>query len=255
MRSTDYTKEDRNRLAVRAQQGDVRARRALVDAMQGLVVMFALKGRGWSGGIVDLDDMKAEAWIAVFEAIDKFDPSQPEANFSGLCSYLMQERVGMAAREAGVVRLGRGNRTKVASLKLRGLMSDYEAKGLSVQQALHKAAKTLQISETEAAHIMRNARTVAVGVEEGEHEPVDEAPDVVEVINESDTKRVLGEMLDLLDERARGIVVDRANGVSLEEIGEKVGLSRERARRIWGDAITDLQTEAKRRGIVFADLL
>ena len=254
MRKT-YTREEKNALAVRAQQGDVRARRELVPAMIGLVVMFAIKGRAWSGGLADIEDMKAQGWIAVFECVEKFDANHPQADFGGMCSYLIPERVGLAAREAGVVRLGRGKHAKAASYRLRRIVSEYEGKGLSPQAALREASKQVNISEAEAAHIMRSARTYSVGTGEGEHDPADDAPHVVDVINEADTTRVIGELLGILDERARSIVQGRANGVSLDDIGAGLGLSRERCRRIWGEAIEALQREAKLRKLSLSDLL
>ncbi|MCZ8080302.1 MAG: hypothetical protein O9305_13800 [Rhodobacteraceae bacterium] len=64
MGSDGNTKGARNRLALSAQQGDAWGCRELVDPVTGLVGIFALTGRARSGGVADLEDITADAWIS-----------------------------------------------------------------------------------------------------------------------------------------------------------------------------------------------
>lgn len=255
MRKT-YTREEKNALAMRIQHGDHSAWPELERAMMGMVVSFAIKARGWSGGVAEVEDLKATGWEVVLECTYKFDPDRPGADFGGMCHYWLPERLGIAARESGVVRLGRGRRAKNASMKLRGLMSEYEAQGLSVEQALQEASKRLQVSESEAAHTLNGAKTVALGTEEGEHEPEDASPAALDVIASQDMQTLVRSLFaDLSDEDQDLIQEYVIEEKSYELMASTRAISRERVRQKTNIALNRLRVEMRRRGLDLSDLV
>lgn len=202
-----HTTQEKNALAMRVKNGDHSAWPELERAMLYMVVGFALKARGWSGGVADLEDLKASAWEVVFECTKRFDPDREGADFSGMCYHWIPEKLGRDARESGIVRLGRGRVLKKASMKLRGLMSEYESQGLSVEQSLQEAAKILNISELDAAHTLIGAKTTTIGVEEGEHEPVSEEPLTVDVVSTRSMQGIVHEVLSGLSEEDQALIM------------------------------------------------
>lgn len=260
MRSNEYTKEQRNALAVRAQQGDGRARRELVNAMEGLVVMFATKARAWSGGAIAHEDLKAAAWVAVFESVERFDPDRPGADFGGMCGFWILNKLETYAREqSSTVRAGRGRRIKRATQRIHRLVAEGEARGLSTEQALRETAMQLDVSHEEAAQILHGRHTVALGAstdDGAEFELVDDAPPAVQAIAEADAARVVREVLACLCEEDRALIQERVfDGLTYEQMASTRALSRERIRQKSDRALARFRAEIDRRGLDFSDLV
>lgn len=263
MRSTDYTKEDRNALAVRAQRGDEQARRELVNAMTGLVVMFAVKARAWSGGAIEAEDMKAAAWVAVFECVDRFDPSRPDADFGGMCGFWIHNKLETYAREqSSAVRAGRGRRIKRATQQIHRLVAEGEARGLTVAQALREASMQLNVSHEEASQILHGRHTVALGFsadDDGDwagFEPVDDAPPALEAIADADAARVVRDVLASMSDEDQTLIQERVfQDLTYEQMASTRALSRERIRQKSDRALARFRAEIDRRGLDFSDLV
>ncbi len=101
-----YTHEETMALIVRAQQGDVGARNAIVLANQGLVGAVV---SCWRRGVdpSTLEEMRSECTFALFRAIEKFDVTSGN-RFSTYAYYWLKAKVGRTReKEQLAVRAGR----------------------------------------------------------------------------------------------------------------------------------------------------
>ncbi len=191
-------REEEHAVALRARKGDLSARQKLVQHSLAYVVMFALKQRR---GSVRLDDLVQEGNLGLMRAAEKFDP-QAGTRFLTYATWWIRAYIGRY---------------------LQGARSSVRARGGTVAQP--DVSLDRPIGEDEDADYLERIEDEGPGPEdtclsaEGDRE-------VRDALNE--VRKGIGELgWEIVHNRLQK---DSPN--TLEEIGNRWGISRERVRQV-----------------------
>lgn len=240
--------KEEKELAVRIGNGDTAARDRMVRANLRLVVNIA---RGYSGKGLGLQDLIEEGNLGLMRAVEGFDPAMG-TRFSTYASYWIKQSIKRALINTGkTIRIPAYmvellSKWRRASSRLteelgRGPTPEEVARVLGLPKKklpiIKKAIKiynaTPQTDQTEAGWTLGD-----MVMDEDQLSP-DEA------LVENDSLRHVLEMLKSMDEREATILKLRfgLGGVeprTLKEIGQELGLTRERVRQIETEALGKL---------------
>ena len=237
--------EEERDLAIRIGQGDTRARDRMVRANLRLVVNIA---RGYSGKGLSLQDLIEEGNLGLLRAVEGFDPGVG-TRFSTYASYWIKQSIKRALINTGktiripayMVELLSKWRRATARLTEeldRSPTPEEVARVLGLPKKklpiIKKAIKiynaTPQTDQTEAGWTLGDMVT-----DDRQLSPDD-------ALVESDCLRHVLEMLGTMDEREAAVLrmrfgLDNEPPKTLKEIGERLGLTRERVRQIENEAL------------------
>ncbi len=253
--------EEEYMLAKRWQEHeDVEAAHRLVTSHLRLVAKMALGFRHYG---LPLADLISEGNLGLMRAVKKFDPDK---GFR-LATYAMWW-VKAALHEYvlsswSMVRLGSVAAHKKLFFNLRRVKAKlrvFDADGLSTED-VKRIATELQVPEAEVR--LMNQRLAArdsslnapvsadIGIERQDLLVDDRPNQEVELAEREETRlggRLLTEGLKVLDKRELDILTERRlreNPLTLEELGTRYGVSRERVRQIENRAFLKLQQAVK----------
>ncbi|MCC0076916.1 MAG: RNA polymerase sigma factor RpoH [Rhodobacter sp.] len=249
---------------------DTGAAHKLVTSHLRLAAKIAMGYRGYG---LPQAEVISEANVGLMQAVKRFDP---EKGFR-LATYAMwwirasiQEYI---LRSWSMVKLGTTSAQKKLFFNLRkakariGAIEEGDLRPENVRQL----AEDLSVSEQEVVEMNRRlagsdaSLNVTVGGEEGsaswqdwlEDEDADQASAYAERDEFEARQAMLMEAMDVLNERERDILTERRlaePAVTLEELSEKYGVSRERIRQIEVRAFEKLQERmreiAKTKGMI-----
>jgi RNA polymerase primary sigma factor len=248
--ATPLLSADREReLASRVLAGDVEARDHVVRANLRLVVNIA---RGYAGRGLPLDDLLAEGNLGLLRAVEGFDPTM-NTRFSTYASYWIKQSIKRAlVNTAKTVRvpaymaelLGKWRRATNTLTDELGRPPTHE----DVARYMGLPKKKLAIIK-KALRVYNSAPGSDPAGEQGwdlgdmladeRSEPPDAGLSATE-----DLTRVMG-LLARMDPREAAVLrmrfgLDDEEPRTLKEIGERLGLTRERVRQIEGEALRKL---------------
>jgi RNA polymerase primary sigma factor len=249
------TREQEIAIGRRARKGDQEALQELVQANLRFVVSVANKYRACGISLLDLIN---EGNIGLIEAAKRFDPERGVKFISYAVWWIRQAIMQALAEQCGSVRLP----LKQAGLlyKIRGRYEDL-SKTLGREPASDELAESLGMKVADVEEIMRGSRK-ALSLESpiGEDSDTqyldlmtsDSIPPVDhDIIKDSLDSEVDKLLRDLTDREERVIRMRFGIGddgpLTLEKVGEKLGLSRERIRQIEKKAKKKLLKKAKGR--------
>lgn len=252
------------------EQGDIDALHSLVQAYVRLVVAMAAKYRNYG---LPLGDLVQEGNVGLMQAAARFEPDR-EVRFSTYASWwirsAMQEFI---LRNWSIVRTGTTAAQKALFFNLRRLRAKIEDRTghLLDEEGRAKIATDLGVSqdEVEAMEVRLSAADRSLDApisDQGEDDwqsfLAAEGPnpeDIVVGLRDAETRSAwLAAALAELSERERRIVQLRRlteEGATLEELGRKLGVSKERVRQLEHRALAKLRRSLIARAQNLGDLL
>jgi len=252
------SREEENELARRwAEDRDERALHKLTEAHLRLVVAVAAKFKRYG---LAFSDLIQEGNIGLMKAAERFDPDR-DVRFSTYVTWWIRSCIqDYVLRNWSIVRTGTTSAQKSLFFNLRRLrarIGDIDGAGLTPENRRRIAAE-LKVREQDvdmmAARLSASDRSLNAPVGEDEHMQwqdllVDEAcaPEE-EVMDRSDTEKRqawLGQAIDSLSEREQLIIRERRlreDASTLEVLGNRLGISKERVRQIEAAALEKIRT-------------
>lgn len=248
--------------------GDERALHELVTAYMRLVVSIASKFRAYG---LPRADMVQEGCVGLMQAAARFEPERG-VRFSTYATWWirssMQEYV---LRNWSIVRSGTSAAQKALFFNLRRLRAQIDGAGATSlsEEARETISARLKVSQREvlAMSDRLSSRDQSLNAPAGEESTdewgdflVDDRPDPEEVsmkhLDGDKRGRWLRAALGDLNDRERLIVTERKlndEKVTLEELGEQLGVTKERVRQIEHKALQKLSDGVLRRAREAAD--
>jgi RNA polymerase primary sigma factor len=248
------TAEEEIELANRIKQGDEEARELMIKANLRLVVKIA---REYEGIGLPLMDLISEGNIGLMKAVERFDPTRG-AKLSTYSVWWIKQAIRRAlANQSKTIRL---------PVHMVSSISKMHRVGRQLQETLGREATDEELGDelgVKAARVaqMRVAaiRPASLDAQIGDEDSGTLA-DVVQDENaeapchrfESEAmKRMLRELVETLSPRDAAIIssrygLDGGRQKTLEEVGERFRVTRERVRQIQTKALTRLRTKFER---------
>ncbi|GAB4287586.1 MAG: RNA polymerase sigma factor RpoD/SigA [Ignavibacteriaceae bacterium] len=249
------TPQEEIELAVRIKNGDTEAQNELVKANLRFVVSVA---KMYQNQGLSLGDLINEGNIGLVKAAKKFDETRGFKFISYAVWWVRQSIMSAIADQSRIVRLPLnrvGNLTKLGKA-YRELENEFERKPTT-----EELAKLLDVTPDEVAYILQiSGRQVSVDApvnNNGNNNTTlmdllqnDEQPMPDERLLNDSLKNEIDDLLSILSEREAHVIklsfgIGTGQRVTLEEIGEKFNLTRERIRQIKENALRKLRNSSK----------
>lgn len=242
---------------------DEKALKRLTSAYLRLVVAMASRFKNYG---LPLSDLVQEGTVGLMQAADRFEPERG-IRFSTYAAWWVRAAMqDFILRNWSIVRTGTTASQKSLFFNLRRLRLSIErASGRPLDDEGRKSiATTLKVQEHEVEAMDQrlggrdqslNAPLANDGERELQDVLVDEGPQPEEIVIEADVVRRrsdwLAEAMATLNARERLILAERNLGEgepTLEDLGQRLGISKERVRQLESRALTKLKDALVVRG-------
>lgn len=236
-------------LAARIKKGDKKAREQMIKANLRLVVKIA---RDYEGIGLPLLDLISEGNIGLMKAVERFDPSKG-GKLSTYGSWWIKQSIKRAlANQSKTIRLPVHLVDKISKMRRTAMRLQEELGREPTDDELggELGISASRVAQMRMAAIRPASLDAPIGDEDSNNfaEVVqDEAADTpYEQLEEKTVTRMLQEMVKTLDPREATILrarfgLDGGPERTLEEVGEKFGVTRERVRQIQNIALKKLR--------------
>lgn len=247
------TPEEEKELALRIADGDVEAKKRLVEANLRLVISVAKHYQGCGLSFLDLIQ---EGNTGLIRAAEKFDVSKG-FKFSTYATWWIKQAISRAvADQSKTIRIPVHMTENIN--KLRAAARDLVVKlGRDATDA--EIAEAMKITVEEVKEIRSHmVEMTSLEMQVGDDEDVtvgslikdDKMPAPEHNILVEDSKSTIDTVLDTLSDREKHIIVLRfgigtEEPKTLEEVGKELGLTKERIRQIEAKALAKLRNPAR----------
>lgn len=248
------TVKEENELAKRIKKGDKAAREHMIKANLRLVVKIA---RDYEGIGLPLLDLISEGNIGLMKAVERFDPRKG-GKLSTYGSWWIKQSIKRAlANQSKTIRLpvhlvDKISKMRRMTMKLQELMG---REPTDEELAAELDTTAARVSAMRTASIRPASLDAPVGDDDSSnYSEIVEDERAVNPYDELEDKTVVNMLQDMvkhLDEREATILrfrfgLDGGNEKTLEEVGEKFGVTRERVRQIQNLALRKLRKMIER---------
>jgi RNA polymerase primary sigma factor len=245
--------DDEQQLAIRIGEGDTAARDRMVRANLRLVVNIA---RGYTGKGLGLQDLIEEGNLGLLRAVEGFDPAMG-TRFSTYASYWIKQSIKRAL-------INSGKTIRIPAYMVE-LLSKWRRASARLSEELHRTptpeevARVLGLPKKKLSIIKKAIRIynatpqtdqVEAGWTLGEMVMDDRLRTPDETLLENDSLSHVMKTLSTMDQREATVLkmrfgLDNFEPRTLKEIGETLGLTRERVRQIETEALGKLADSLK----------
>ncbi|MEM9400288.1 MAG: sigma-70 family RNA polymerase sigma factor [Verrucomicrobiota bacterium] len=242
-------------VATRVQKGEERARAQMIQANLRLVVKIA---NDYSGFGLPTLDLISEGNIGLMKAVDRFDPTMGN-KFSTYAAWWIKQAIKRAlANQSKTIRLPVHLVDKLAKMRR---MTMQLAEELGREPSDEELAEELGLTEKKVRKLKRvsmkpSSLNALVGDEDstelGDLIADDTAEDPFEELSSKNLHNAMENVLHVLDERESLILSlrfpsDGSKELTLEEVGKKLNVTRERIRQLQNQALKKLREEIERK--------
>jgi len=240
---------DEVKLARKIKRGDNAARSLMVRSNLRLVVKIA---RDYSNYGLPLLDLISEGNIGLMKAVERFDPKKG-GKLSTYAAWWIKQSIKRAlANQSKTIRLPVHLVDKIAKIRrVSGQMTEDLGREPSDDELAEEIGLTpAKVTALKSAGIRPTSLDQPIGDDDstqfGDLVGDAEASDPFEMLRDKDLHSEVGDLLDILDDRERRIInsrfgLDGKKPKTLEEVGAKFGVTRERIRQIQNIALTKLR--------------
>ena len=241
-------------LAAKIKKGDKKAREQMIKANLRLVVKIA---RDYEGIGLPLLDLISEGNIGLMKAVERFDPAKG-GKLSTYGSWWIKQSIKRAlANQSKTIRLPVHLVDKISKMRRTGMRLQEELGREPTDEELGEelGITASRVAQMRMAAIRPASLDAPIGDEDSNNfaEVVqDESADTpYEQLEEKTVTRMLQEMVKTLDPREATILrarfgLDGGPQKTLEEVGQKFGVTRERVRQIQNIALKKLRKMIER---------
>ncbi len=249
------TIEDEIRLAARIKKGDMEARAQMIKANLRLVVKIA---HDYANIGLPLLDLVSEGNIGLMKAVERFDPAKG-GKLSTYAAWWIKQSIKRAlANQSKTIRLPVHLVDKIAKIKrVANSMSEMLGREPSDEELADEvginAAKLTQLRTVSIRPASLDApMNDDEGTEFGAIVGDDAAVDPSENLSDKNMQEEITELLGVLDARELKIInsrfgLDGGRAKTLEEVGQKFGVTRERIRQLQNIALAKLRRALRKR--------
>ena len=249
-------------LARKIRNGDRNARTLMINSNLRLVVTIA---KDYANRGLPLLDVIAEGNIGLMTAVDRFEPSKG-AKLSTYAAWWIRQSIKRAlSNQSKTIRLPVHLGDKIAKIHRvafqmsqelgRDPTDDELAEETGIASAKVSQLKTVSIRPTSLDAPINDDDLTVFGETVGD----EEGSTPFESLRDKDLHDRVDGLLDVLDDRERKIISQRfgfdgGKRKTLEEVGEKLGVTRERIRQLQNSALSKLRRalSQKERPLDFA---
>jgi RNA polymerase primary sigma factor len=243
------TPQEEIELAARIKKGDKKAREQMIKANLRLVVKIA---RDYEGIGLPLLDLISEGNIGLMKAVERFDPAKG-GKLSTYGSWWIKQSIKRAlANQSKTIRLPVHLVDKISKMRRTSMRLQEELGREPTDEELGEelGIAASRVAQMRMAAIRPASLDAPIGDEDSNNfaEVVqDESADTpYEQLEEKTVTRMLQEMVKTLDPREATILrarfgLDGGPQKTLEEVGQKFGVTRERVRQIQNIALKKLR--------------
>jgi RNA polymerase primary sigma factor len=249
------TPQEEIQLAAKIKRGDMEARATMIKANLRLVVKIA---HDYGNLGLPLLDLVSEGNIGLMKAVERFDPAKG-GKLSTYAAWWIKQSIKRAlANQSKTIRLPVHLVDKIAKVKRLAMAMSEE---LGREPTDDELAEEVGISAAKLSQL----RTVSIrpasldapindddGTEFGELVGDDSAVDPAENLSDKNLQEEVSDLLGVLDDRERKIInsrfgLDGGKTRTLEEVGQKFGVTRERIRQLQNIALAKLRRALRKR--------
>jgi RNA polymerase primary sigma factor len=249
------TPQEEVKLAGQIKRGNKRAREKMITANLRLVVKIAHDFGSYG---LPLLDLISEGNIGLMKAVERFDPKKG-GKLSTYASWWIKQSIKRAlANQSKTIRLPVHLVDKIGKIRRVAAQMTEE---LGHEPTTEELAEELGLPIAKVAHLKSVAIRPAsldakISADDdtafGDLVGDDRAEDPFEALRDKDLRDEVGDLLDILDPRERRIIAFRF-GLSggrertLEEVGQKFGVTRERIRQLQNMALLKMRKALRKR--------